>query len=266
MDSPSKQLSQRNVRSSSSVRLAAISTRSHRAVLRGRDETAASLQASSLRSLWRTIRHGDASLVGQQVLQEDVQERLPPRKSPHPARLGYPPFAPHLRQRGTVRRVRDETIGAFDITGLPVKFSRWAERSEIAADRLGEHNEEVLRELLCLSDKGSRSASRAIRRPAVTTDEDLRYDVSDRIAEISLARPPVKSQFRPISRLEAKNAAALRRQLMVLQRQVRGRVQFTNSDREEKAIHASPPAPHCRKRSHVRSSRASDRLRRPPPD
>ena len=36
------------------------------------------------------------------------------------------------------------------------------------------------------------------------------------------------SPFRPISRLEADNAA-LRRQL--LQRQVRGRVQFTNSDR-----------------------------------
>jgi hypothetical protein len=97
MDSPSKQLSQRNVRSSSSVRLAATSTRSHRAVLRGRDEKAASPQASSLRSLWRTIRHGDASLVGQQVLQEDVQERLPPRKSPHPVRLGYPPF---FRVRG----------------------------------------------------------------------------------------------------------------------------------------------------------------------
>src|SRR5262252_1406223 len=38
------------------------------------------------------------------------------------------------------------------------------------------------------------------------------------------------SPFRPISRLEAENAA-LRQQLMVLQRQVRGRVQFTNSDR-----------------------------------
>src|SRR3989441_5301190 len=40
----------------------------------------------------------------------------------------------------------------------------------------------------------------------------------------------VVSPFRPISRLEAENAA-LRRQLIVLQRQVRGRVQFTNSDR-----------------------------------
>ena len=38
------------------------------------------------------------------------------------------------------------------------------------------------------------------------------------------------SPFRPISRLEAENAA-LRRQLIVLQRQVRGRVLFTNSDR-----------------------------------
>jgi|SRR5690242_2983341 hypothetical protein len=38
------------------------------------------------------------------------------------------------------------------------------------------------------------------------------------------------SPFRPISRLEAENAA-LRRQLIVLQRQVRGPVQFTNSDR-----------------------------------
>src|SRR5262245_59455331 len=37
------------------------------------------------------------------------------------------------------------------------------------------------------------------------------------------------SPFTPISRLEAENAA-LRRQLIVLQRQVRGRVQFTNSD------------------------------------
>jgi CoA:oxalate CoA-transferase len=60
---------------------------------------------------------------------------------------------PHLRARGTVRRVSDETIGAFDIPGLPVKFSRWAEGSDIAADRLGEHNEAVLRELLALTDQ-----------------------------------------------------------------------------------------------------------------
>jgi crotonobetainyl-CoA:carnitine CoA-transferase CaiB-like acyl-CoA transferase len=60
---------------------------------------------------------------------------------------------PHLRARGTVRRVRDESTGEFDIPGLPVKFSRWAGRNEIAADRLGEHNEAALRELLALTDQ-----------------------------------------------------------------------------------------------------------------
>src|SRR5262249_42811430 len=43
----------RSSRPHSSVQLAAISTRSQRTVLRGGDETAANLQASSLRSLWR---------------------------------------------------------------------------------------------------------------------------------------------------------------------------------------------------------------------
>jgi len=40
----------------------------------------------------------------------------------------------------------------------------------------------------------------------------------------------LSSPFRRISRLEAENAA-LRRQLVVLQRKVHGRIQFTNSDR-----------------------------------
>ena len=60
---------------------------------------------------------------------------------------------PHLRERGTVRRVKDETIGEFDIPGLAAKFSRWTPAKDIAADRLGEHNEEVLRDLLSLSDE-----------------------------------------------------------------------------------------------------------------
>ena len=50
----------------------------------------------------------------------------------------------HLRQRKTVRRVEDPLIGAFDIPGLPVKFSRWADRADVRADLLGEHNEDVL--------------------------------------------------------------------------------------------------------------------------
>ena len=40
----------------------------------------------------------------------------------------------------------------------------------------------------------------------------------------------VASHFKPKSQLEAENAA-LRQQLIVLRRKVRGRVQFTNSDR-----------------------------------
>jgi len=65
---------------------------------------------------------------------------------------------PHLRDRGTVRRVRDRFIGEFDIPGMPVKFSRWPDRvPSIQADLLGEHNEEVLRELLNLSDTDIRS-------------------------------------------------------------------------------------------------------------
>jgi len=59
---------------------------------------------------------------------------------------------PHLRDRGTVRRVVDAEIGTFDIPGLPVKFSRWVARADVRADLLGEHNEEVLKELVGLSD------------------------------------------------------------------------------------------------------------------
>ncbi len=59
---------------------------------------------------------------------------------------------PHLRERGTVRRVKDPLIGEFDIPGMPVKFSQWPNRVSIDADLLGEHNEQVLRELLALSD------------------------------------------------------------------------------------------------------------------
>src|SRR5512145_1332259 len=58
----------------------------------------------------------------------------------------------HLKARGTVRQVADPLIGAFAIPGLPAKFSRWPDRTDLAADLLGAHNEEVLRELVGLSD------------------------------------------------------------------------------------------------------------------
>jgi CoA:oxalate CoA-transferase len=59
---------------------------------------------------------------------------------------------PHLRERGTVRRVADREIGEFDIPGLVAKFSRWVPRADVKADRLGEHNEEILRDVLKLGD------------------------------------------------------------------------------------------------------------------
>jgi CoA:oxalate CoA-transferase len=58
----------------------------------------------------------------------------------------------HLRARGTVREVADPLIGAFAIPGMPAKFSRWPDRSDLRADLLGAHNEEVLKELAGLTD------------------------------------------------------------------------------------------------------------------
>lgn len=59
---------------------------------------------------------------------------------------------PHLRNRGTVRQVDDKILGKFDIPGFPVRFSRWTPSTELHADVLGEHNHEILREFLNLSD------------------------------------------------------------------------------------------------------------------
>jgi len=58
---------------------------------------------------------------------------------------------PHLRERGTVRRVHDEVIGDFEIPGFPAKFSGWQPSSELKASALGQDNENVLTEILGLS-------------------------------------------------------------------------------------------------------------------
>jgi CoA:oxalate CoA-transferase len=59
---------------------------------------------------------------------------------------------PHMRERRTVRRVKDRALGEFDLPGIPVKFSTWEERTDLKASRVGEDNESVLREMLNLSD------------------------------------------------------------------------------------------------------------------
>jgi len=59
---------------------------------------------------------------------------------------------PHLRQRRTVRRVQDPVLGEFDIPGLPVKFSRWEPPEALHADALGQHNDEILSQILDLPE------------------------------------------------------------------------------------------------------------------
>jgi crotonobetainyl-CoA:carnitine CoA-transferase CaiB-like acyl-CoA transferase len=59
---------------------------------------------------------------------------------------------PHLRGRKTIRRVRDNALGEFDVPGMPVKFSDWPDRTDVKAARVGENNEAVLREMLALPD------------------------------------------------------------------------------------------------------------------
>ena len=55
-------------------------------------------------------------------------------------RLKWKPF--QLRLKGKGQR---------SIPGMAAKFSRWEYTKEVVADRLGEHNEEVLRDLLSLT-------------------------------------------------------------------------------------------------------------------
>ncbi len=51
---------------------------------------------------------------------------------------------PHLRQRGTVRKVHDRVLGDFDLPGFALRFSDFPRPLELEAPFLGEHNEEIL--------------------------------------------------------------------------------------------------------------------------
>ena len=64
---------------------------------------------------------------------------------------------PHMRERGTVRDVDDPHIGTFPIPGPPARFSGWTGEARVTAPLLGQHNENVLKELLDLDDKDIRA-------------------------------------------------------------------------------------------------------------
>lgn len=60
---------------------------------------------------------------------------------------------PHHVQRGTVRTVTDPIAGTFKIPGMPIKTSDYiANNPDYRAPRLGEHNRQVLREVLGKSE------------------------------------------------------------------------------------------------------------------
>jgi CoA:oxalate CoA-transferase len=60
---------------------------------------------------------------------------------------------PHLRARGTVRTIKDRIAGTFEIPGMPLRFSEFPNDLPLQAATLGQHNEEVLRDLLGRSPK-----------------------------------------------------------------------------------------------------------------
>lgn len=55
---------------------------------------------------------------------------------------------PHLRARRTVRTINDRLLGKIDIPGMPLKFSEFPDELPLETPRLGEHNEEILRNYL----------------------------------------------------------------------------------------------------------------------
>ncbi|MBV1882854.1 MAG: CoA transferase [Pseudomonadales bacterium] len=60
---------------------------------------------------------------------------------------------PHLVERGTVQTVNDRILGEFKIPGNPLRYSEFPEPLPLDAPFLGEHNKEVLTEILAYSDE-----------------------------------------------------------------------------------------------------------------
>jgi len=59
---------------------------------------------------------------------------------------------PHLVQRGTVRTITDRLAGEFQIPGNPLRFSEFPDPPDYEAATLGQHNRQVLREVLGKDD------------------------------------------------------------------------------------------------------------------
>jgi crotonobetainyl-CoA:carnitine CoA-transferase CaiB-like acyl-CoA transferase len=55
---------------------------------------------------------------------------------------------PHLRQRGTIRKVHDRALGDFELPGFALRFSDFPHPLDLEAPFLGEHNEEIFAQYL----------------------------------------------------------------------------------------------------------------------
>jgi crotonobetainyl-CoA:carnitine CoA-transferase CaiB-like acyl-CoA transferase len=60
---------------------------------------------------------------------------------------------PHMIARKTIRTINDPIMGEFQIPGMPLRFSKYEVDESIAAPTLGQHNEEVLSQVLNYSQK-----------------------------------------------------------------------------------------------------------------
>lgn len=66
---------------------------------------------------------------------------------------------PHFQARGTVREITDPYIGTFHVPGFPLRFDGQAVEPDLVAPALGEHNADVLGELLGWTPAQLESAS-----------------------------------------------------------------------------------------------------------
>ncbi len=59
---------------------------------------------------------------------------------------------PHLVERGTIQPINDRVLGEFSIPGNPLRYSAFPDPLPLEAPLLGEHNREVLTEILSYSN------------------------------------------------------------------------------------------------------------------
>jgi CoA:oxalate CoA-transferase len=73
---------------------------------------------------------------------------------------------PHLRERGTVKKIHDRILGEFDYQRSAMRFSAFPQELTLEAPFLGEHNAEILRSYLGYTEEhiGELEASGVLRK------------------------------------------------------------------------------------------------------